>query len=412
MARGAAPGGGGGESPGVTRPSPEPRIVFLEVPESLRGRIEALPGRAAEGDAGEDPAPEGGDAHETGDAGFAIDPASPLPVEIPEGEAALDLEQLSWEMILSGMIRVIAADPEGEHAGYYRNFVLAIRPEILREFTGAAIVKAENGDYDMALEILAGLGGLFPGSPAVLLNRALVLENRARARAEALERSGREGEAEALYGEVREAWEEVLARRPAPPGALFNAGFFFMGRGDFDRARECFSAYLPRAEDDEKKEKAEAFLREIRRGSLDDEGFREALALIRGAREQEGLLKIRDFLERKPEVWNGWFVLGWALRRLGRWSDGAASFRKALELGGDNPDTRNELAICLTELGDLGAARRELETALREEPENIKIISNLGALALKNGDTAAAAGFFRTVLELDPEDPVAREFLG
>jgi Flp pilus assembly protein TadD len=102
--------------------------------------------------------------------------------------------------------------------------------------------------------------------------------------------------------------------------------------------------------------------------------------------------------------------LGWGLRRLSRWEDAAAAFTKALERGGDNNDTRNELAICLMELGNHKAARRELEAALREEPENVKIISNLGVLAMRNGDDDEAAAFFRTVLELEPGDPVAGEF--
>jgi Flp pilus assembly protein TadD len=64
------------------------------------------------------------------------------------------------------------------------------------------------------------------------------------------------------------------------------------------------------------------------------------------------------------------------------------------------------------ELGDLSGAGKELETALREDPENVKIISNLGVLAGKAGDREKAAAFFRTVLELAPDDPVARAYLG
>jgi lipoprotein NlpI len=67
---------------------------------------------------------------------------------------------------------------------YYRRFVLAVKPDIRREFTEAAILKAKNGDFDPALEIFDALDGLFPGLPEVLLNRALALEERA----EALER--------------------------------------------------------------------------------------------------------------------------------------------------------------------------------------------------------------------------------
>ncbi|WP_245534768.1 tetratricopeptide repeat protein [Treponema primitia] len=377
--------------------------------------------------------------------GFSIDPAIPIPVELPQGETKLDLEQLSWEMIISGMLRVVSdfvgnsavpgADPEisVEDADYYRRFVLAVRPDILGEFTEAAILKARNGDYDMALEIIGAVRGLFPGSPVILLDRALILENRA----EALERSlGETADAEETdieYDLAHEAYKELLALHPSFPDGLFNAGFFYMRRRNFSKARDCFSSYLAlEAEADpatsisvgklptalpvklpsEKRNKAREIVREIESRSLDDEIFRQAYDFIRLGEEQKGLEKIRVFLEQHPLVWNGWFILGWGLRRLSRWNDAAAAFSHALDLGGDNSDTRNELAICLMEQGDYQAARRELETALREEPENVKIISNLGVLALRKGDDDEAAGFFRTVLELEPEDPVAREYLG
>jgi tetratricopeptide (TPR) repeat protein len=347
-------------------------------------------------------------------SGFSIDPAIPIPVELPPGETKLDLEQLSWEMILSGMMRIIAdytdqadSDFSPEDIDYYRRFVLAVKPDIMGEFTEAAILKARNGDYGLALEILAALGGLFPHSPEVLLNQALVRENSA----DALERVGREEESEAENERAHGLYRELTALTPPFPNGLFNAGFFYMKRRNFDKARGCFSRYIPLAEDDEKKARAEAIVREITSRSLDDEIFREAYDFIRLGEEQKGLLKIRDFLERHPDVWNGWFILGWGLRRLGRWDDGEAAFTRAMELGGDNGDTRNELAICLMELGDYKAARRELETALREEPENVKIISNLGVLALKQGYDDEASGFFRTVLELEPDDPIAKGYL-
>jgi tetratricopeptide (TPR) repeat protein len=366
-------------------------IVFLSVPESLRGQFESK------------------------DSDFSIDPAIPIPVELPPGESSLDLEQLSWEMILSGMIRVVADQPQDEDAGYYRHFVLAVKPDILEEFTEAAILKARNGDYDLALEIINALRGLFPASPEVLLNTALILENRAAA----LERAGREEAAEAEYEPAHRAYRELLALNPPFPDGLFNAGFFYMKRRNFLKARDCFSAYLALEEGPEparlprdKRDKARGIVKEIESRNLDDELFREAYDFIRLGEEQKGLEKIRVFLEQHPRVWNGWFILGWGLRRLSRWEDAAAAFTEALTLGGDNSDTRNELAICLMEQGQFKDARRQLEAALREEPENVKIISNLGVLALRNGEDDEAAGFFRTVLELEPEDPVAREYFG
>jgi tetratricopeptide (TPR) repeat protein len=341
------------------------------------------------------------------DASFSIDPAIPLPVELAPGMVELDLQELSGEMILSGMIRILTENPNRENADYYRRFVLALRPGILGEFTEAAIIKAKNGDYTVALEIIDALKGLFPRSPVVLLNRALILENRARVS----ERTVREEAVEAENTLVLKAYEEVLALVPPLPDALFNAGFFFMKLQHFERAKDCFSRYIPLADESKKREQAERILDEIEKNSLDDGIFREAYDLIRLGEEQKGLLRIRDFLEHHPNVRNGWFVLGWGLRKLGRWEDGAAAFKKAIELGENSSGILNELAICLMELGDYAEARQRLETALRKDPENVKIISNLGVLASRTGDKDLAAGFFRTVLELDPEDPVARLYL-
>jgi tetratricopeptide (TPR) repeat protein len=395
------------------------RVVFLSVPESLRGRLAALTNQNKQEE------PSGGDhghEFEEGDhegcgrehghhhraEEFAIDPSVPIPVELPPGESALDFDKLSWEMIAAGMLRVIAErEAENDDIDYYRRFVLSIKPNIMAEFTETAILHARNGNFELAREILTILLGLFPGMPELLLNVALVTEDRAAA----LERTGREEEAEAENEKAREIYREIMDLDPPFPNGLFNAGFFYLKRRSFDKARACFSAYLPLADDPAKEEKAQAIIREISGRSLDDEIFREAYDFIRLGEEQKGLEKIRDFLERHPTVWNGWFILGWALRRLGRWEDGAASFRKAVELGGGNSDTRNEFAICLMELGDYVSARKELELALREEPENVKIISNLGVLALKRGDSDEAMGFFRTVLEIEPDDPIAKNYL-
>jgi Flp pilus assembly protein TadD len=368
------------------------KIHFLSVPESLRGKIEDL----------------------SQDCGFSINPDIPIPVELSEDDERLDIENLSWEMIVSGMLHVIAAGPggfvppeNGEWIDYYRHFVLALRPNILGEFTEAAVLKARNCDFDPALEIFDALRGLFPASPVVKLNRALAMEERA-----SLFQRRNKPEAEAAFQEAQAAYEEVLAIQPPFPEAWFNAGFFYLGQKDFRNARECLSLYIEYSDDEEKLKQARAIVKNINENGLDDENLNEAYQLICQEKEEAGMLRIREFIEKYPSVWNGWFILGWALRRLGRWEDGAAAFYKAIELDGSISDARNELAICLMECGDLKGARRELEAALRLDPENIKIISNLGVLAVKNGNAGEAAAFFRAVHELDPDDEIANQYLG
>ena len=386
--------------------------------------------------------------------GFLVDPAIPLPVELDSSDAALWVscadserrgsrehlaETLSWEMILSGMIRVVSegnkfsGDAKGREIesspriepswiNYYRHFVLTLKPEIYNEFTGAAVVKARNGDFDEALEIITALEGLFPSSPKVLLNKVLILEGKA----VELEKNGRDIEAEAVNEKALKIYQKALGLEPVLPEFLFNAGFFFFRKKEYAQAREYFSQYIALAEDPEnlepenpgsenqgslKKKKAEAIIKEIESQGLDDYRYLEALDLIRQGNEDEALYTIRDFLEDHSRVPSAWFVLGWALRKLSRWQDALESYRKAFELGASGCDIRNEIAICLMELGKLSEARKELEAALWEEPENIKIISNLGVLALKNNRRDEAIGFFRTALELNPQDPIALDFL-
>ena len=428
-------------------------VIFLPVPASLKDEIRHHSRRMFNPDYTEDEEPDESSPDETSleesapEISFDVDPSIFLPAELAPGESSLDPATLSWEMIISGMLRIISAcgrsdtqdtshkNPAGSRPGaaavikpgdiiaepekanippewidYYRRFVFIVKPEIYNEFSSAAIVKAGNGEFDMALEISDVLEGLFPRSPGVLLNKALILEDKAAA----LEKHGHSAEKE--NEAALEAYEAALSAEPVLPDTLFNAGFFFMrSLRDFARARDCFSRYAALGEDTdipaEKKKQAQKIIKNIDEQGLDDSNYQDAYECISQGNDEEGLPKIREFIESHPKVWNGWFVLGWALRKLGRYKDSLEAFKETLELGGDSGDTRNEMAICLMEMGDLKAARKELEHALREEPENIKIISNLGVLAMKAGNRDEAAAFFRTVLELDPEDALATHFL-
>ena len=337
---------------------------------------------------------------------FTLDPAILLPVELlPGGHGTT--KELAWEAIVSGTLKLLAREPAHEHADYYRRFVLAVRPEVRAEFTGAGIMTARNGNHELAIEIFRALEGLFPGDAVTALNLALAYDGRARA----LERAGREDPADAARESAFEAYKRALTADPGEPAVHYNLAYFHLHQRGFEKAREHLAAFLRLSDDREKRAEARRIVKEIDAQGLADGLFQRAYDCIRMNREEEGVGLARRLLEAHPGAWHAWFLLGWGCRRLGRWVEGREAFEKAIALGGSGPDPLNELAICQMELSDLEAAGCTLRSALELEPENPKIVSNLGVVALRRGLPEEARGFFRTVIELDPDDPVALRYL-
>lgn len=338
-----------------------------------------------------------------------FDSSIPLPVQKTDADVPLNLQDLNPEMLIAGMLSVLAYDTACTHAEYYRKLLEKLRPSLRKELCKAAIFKAKNEDFDLAEELFILLCGLAPNEPAVLLNTALFYDERA----EAYRRVGLEEDAEACDSLAYSYYKKAMASEPGEPDAFFNAGFFFLKQRHFSRAKDCFDTYLTLTSDEEdensryKRTRAREMSSNIAARNLENEHFKAAFDYISSGKEEEGLGHIRLFLNANPRVWNAWFLLGWGLRRLGRWQDARSAFEQALSLGSDSADLYNELAICCMETGSLKEAKRFLSEALTMEGDNIKIISNLGYLALKEGHEDEAEGFFRTVLEIEPNDPIA-----
>lgn len=352
-----------------------------------------------------------------------LDPSIPLPVRIPEPSFGKEFkpEDITAEVILAGMLTVFAYDRENANIRYYRKIFNILRPEIRKTIMNAAVLKIKNGDFDSAEELLLALEGLNPSDTAARLNLALLMEERC-----TFFESADLYEEAKIYEERAESLYELLINSEPPmPEAFFNAAYFFVKQKNYKRAKSLLQTYLQietaaTETAETRKNKAEMLLKSIEEQALDDSLFEEAYRLINSGREEDAAEKIKAFLRNRPKAWNGWFLLGWALRLLGRWEDSKAAFLQALELlkQAENSETAsfssilNELAICNIELGLFDEAEKSLTDALHYEPENIKTISNLGTLALKRGNTAEAEAFFAAVLEINPNDKIALNVLG
>lgn len=347
---------------------------------------------------------------------FQIDTSIKLPVQKKYDEAPGDFEpnEITTEQILAGILTVLAYDKKNENLDYYRSIIKKVKPEIKKELCEAAILKTKNEDFDLAEEMFLALNGLDPDDVAIKLNMALFLDQRA----DSYRNSGLNEDADAYDTDALGFYEEAMNADPPLADAFFNSGFFFMKQHKYREAKDAFETYIALTCDisDEdlgengvyKKERAQEIINNISNQNIDDESFKAAYDLISSGQEEKGLEEIRNFLVNNSKVWNAWFMLGWGLRRLERYSDAKQAFLEALKCGGDtNADTYNELSLCFVQEKEFAEAEKCLMKALALEPESTKIMSNLGYLALAKGDIQAARNYFTTVLEFDPKDRIA-----
>ncbi len=340
----------------------------------------------------------------------------PLPVQKPDN-GDFDISQLTPEMIFAGILVVLAYDHHNQYLDDYRKLLLNAKPNIKQELTEAAILKSRNEDFDIAEEIFSALRGLDPEDMLITLNTAIFFDQRA----DSYRQSGLFEDADAYDDCAGRFYAQVMESDNAPPEAFFNAGFFFLKQRNFSRGKECFETYLALTcdiSDEElgengqyKRQRAQEIVMDINNRNLEDEQFKAAYDYILSEQEEKGLEEIRRFLEKNPRVWNAWFMLGWGLRRLRRWEEARDAFLQSIECGSTEPDTLNELAICYMELGEYAESKKCLVEALSLDPENTKYMSNLGYLALKQGNPQEARKFFLAVLEFDAQDKIALQML-
>ena len=315
---------------------------------------------------------------------------------------------------MAGILTVLAYDKKNENLDYYRSIILKVKPNIKKELCEAAILKTKNEDFDLAEEIFLALKGLDPEDVAITLNMALFLDQRA----DSFRNAGLIEEADAYDSDALGYYTEAMEADPPLADAFFNAGFYYMKQHKYRDAKDVFETYIALTCDlnDEdlgengvyKKERAQEIVNNITNQKIDDEAFVRAYDLISKGEEEKGIEEIRKFLVNNSKVWNAWFMLGWGLRRLERFSDAKLAFEEALKCGGnENPDTYNELSLCYIQEKNFEQAQKCLLKAFEMDSENTKIISNLGFLALAQGDKQKARDYFTAVLEFDSKDKIA-----
>jgi tetratricopeptide (TPR) repeat protein len=228
---------------------------------------------------------------------------------------------------------------------------------------------------------------------------------------------GRREEAEA-------AFREALRRQPDAPEAFLGLGRIHSLRGDFPEAARAF-------------ERARVLFRDLPRGRL-------ALAEAYGAQKEwvRALEAVEIFLMAEPRDARGLALRAEALLHTGRHAEAKSAFHEllavdatpeahlalacladaegagddvlvhcqaALDLGGDDPRIFFLQGVRKMAARNWSEAESSLLQALRRAPQTPEIFQNLAAVALSRGDHGQALAYFRDLLALVPDHPLARK---
>ncbi len=117
--------------------------------------------------------------------------------------------------------------------------------------------------------------------------------------------------------------------------------------------------------------------------------------------------RVAQRLKEKPDDPAGWALLARAYASMGRYTDAAPAYQKALALGGENATLMADYADVLAAQNDGklgGEALKLVERALVLEPDNFKALALSGSAAFDNRDYAAAVRQWEKVERKLPTD--------
>jgi tetratricopeptide (TPR) repeat protein len=199
-------------------------------------------------------------------------------------------------------------------------------------------------------------------------------------------------------GLARATFERWTRSHPEDADMLINAGLSAFDAADYAQALEFFEKALETAQDSQQKSGACTF----RANSLDMLG-----------RYPEAVAAYKEVIKETPDWWEAHANLGICHARNGHPEEAEKAFRQGLKDCPGSPEIRDELAAhLLAENKNLEEALSLAEEAVALGQDEIRHLYTLGEVRLALGDEEGSADAYRTVLNLDPEDPNAHLEIG
>jgi len=135
-------------------------------------------------------------------------------------------------------------------------------------------------------------------------------------------------------------------------------------------------------------------------------------ALVATGRRDEALAQLRRSMARRPAFLPSFVMYARYAAETGAYADAIAALQQGLTIFPGAWELQNELALQYIKTNDRAAARAVLVQALAATPRHPYLLMTLGQLLYLNGEYAAAADAYQSVLAANPGDAAARKNLG
>ena len=338
--------------------------------------------------------------------GFDIREDVMLPVFV-EDRSKFSPEQLTPDNIMTGMIKVITAEPDNQHIDYYRDFIYHVDPNIEGRLSSVAYEAEKNNHFIEAFDMFKTLIALNPDSIDTNLNLAVSYDEYS----QRLSENGQDTESDKYSEMAYEMFKVVEAFDEKNESAYFYLGRFYLLRENYDKAVEYFKEFVRVSKDEERIAEVKKLFMDIENLGIEDEDYDMGVSLIQSEKYTDAVEFLSKYIVKFPRSWSGYYMRAIAERNNTDYKAALEDLHKAAELNIDSSDIYNEMGLNYMNLEDYNKSELYFGKALRYNPDDASIISNLAVMNYRKGDISAAVKYCQVILEIYPDDLKAKDML-
>ncbi len=321
----------------------------------------------------------------------------PLPVQFPEGSVTEDID---FNSIVAGLIKVVAWDPDNKDLGYYKSLLLELQPDVVKELNLAAIAKSKKKEFEFAEELMLAVKGLTE-APESYINLAVLY---AQMTVE-LHKKNEDTKADMYDDKIMEVLRQCTERHPDYAPTYSEISAFHMRHGDVESARDYLQKYTELEKDEKKRKQAEKTLDSIGTMLKSKDQIMYAYDKMMMGCADDALEIMNKYIAGNEKRWESFFLRGWAKRVLEDYDGAQKDLLESIRIDGSNAEVYNELSICARESGNTELAKSYLQIAVDLDGDDVIYLSNLAFLHLASGEFEEARELLEKARKLDAEDP-------